>query len=340
MIAKERELKTRSLMTLAVVGLTSAALAQEVPGPNPSEIYIRDIYYSGTGCPSQTVQGMVSADGTVFTLTYEQFIAMQGPNWDRLARRKSCNLTVDLHAPQGYSYSIFNLNTLGYVDLDDGTSAQQKVSIRFAGDAISKGAAFTRDYYGPADEDFFTTDSVVTESLVWSRCGGGIPMNITTTITATASGAAEALIGVDQQDGKLTHQFGIQWKYCDGTPDGGDGGHNGGNQGNIIPNQPPTVFAGADISGLFRNYVVNFTPLADAYVNDDGLPYGNVQVEWKQTAGQCLVRFENPKLVNTRFKLMKPATLRNCSGLHTITLTANDGNSTASDSKNLYIQWQ
>ena len=336
---KERDLKTRTLMTLAVVGLTSTALAQEVK-PDPAQIYIRDIYYSGSGCPSNSLQGMISSDGTVFTATYEQFIAKQGPNWDRLDRRKSCNLTVDLHAPQGYAFALFNLNTLGFVDLDAGTAAQQKVAMRFAGDAISKGASFTNDYYGPADEEFFTTQSVITESLVWSRCGGGIPMNITTTITATASGSAEALIGVDQQDGKLEHQFGIQWKLCDGSSGGDTGGGHGGNVGNITPNQPPVVYAGADVSGFFRNYVINWTPLADAYVNDDGLPLGNLAVEWKQTAGQCLVKFENPKLANTRFKLMKPATLRTCSGLHTITLTGNDGNASASDSKNLLIQWQ
>ena len=151
-------------MALAVFGTASTAMAQQAP--NPSEIYIRDIYYSGTGCPTDSVHGMVAADGSVFTATFDQFIAMQGPNWDRLARRKSCNLTVDLHAPQGYSFSIFQLNTIGYVDLDDGTSASQKVAMRFAGDALNKGVNFQSDFYGPASEDFFDTRVVGVESLV------------------------------------------------------------------------------------------------------------------------------------------------------------------------------
>ncbi len=209
-------MKKLSLLAMFAVGsVCSSAMAQV--GPDPSEIYIRDIYYSGTGCPGGSVSGLVSSDGTVFTATFEQFYAMQGPSWDRTQRRKSCNLTVDLHAPQGYSYSIFRLNTLGYVDLDDGTSAEQKVMMRFAGDAITKSVSFQTPFYGPADEDFFVTNEVGIQSLVWSRCGGGIPLNITTTITATAASPAEAIIGIDQQDGRLQHEYGIMWRLCEDT---------------------------------------------------------------------------------------------------------------------------
>ena len=317
-------------MALAVFGTASTAMAQQAP--NPSEIYIRDIYYSGTGCPKDSVNGMVSADGSVFTATFDQFIAMQGPNWDRLARRKSCNLTVDLHAPQGYSFSIFQLNTIGYVDLDNGTSANQKVAMRFAGDAITSGVNFVTDFYGPADEDFFDTRVVGVESLVWSRCGGGIPLNITTTITATASGSAEALIGVDQQDGKLTHQYGIQWRYC------GSGGGGGGSGGNIVPNQPPTVEAGPNLtSSATKPFNWTWYALSGAYANDDGLPLGTLTTKWTKVSGPCNVVFENPNVLNTRFKIVKPASLPNCRGTHVIRLTADDANAQASDDLNIYL---
>ena len=42
--------------------------------PNPSEIYVKEIQYSGNGCPSSSVAINVSDDGQAFTLLYDSFI--------------------------------------------------------------------------------------------------------------------------------------------------------------------------------------------------------------------------------------------------------------------------
>jgi len=199
------------LVGAVVFGVSVVALAA---GPTPGKFSIKNMYFAGTGCPAQSVQGMISADGSVFTATFEKFYALAGPNYSRLDRRKFCNLTVDLNIPKNFSFSILRLNTLGYVDLDEDTSAKSNVMVRFAGDSQDKARSFANDFYGPASEDFFVSSEIPLLNGVWSPCGGGIPMNISTSISATASGAAQAIIGIDQQDGKLEYQFGIAWRKC------------------------------------------------------------------------------------------------------------------------------
>ena len=201
---------------LTLLGLCSSSWAGQ--GPNPQEISIRAMYYSGTGCPNGTVHGMLSADGNWLIARFDKFLAKDGPSYDRADRRKSCTLTMDLRVPAGFAFSVFQLDTLGHLKLDRGTSADQKVSVRFAGDDLNNSASFPHRYEGPRTGYFLTSDKAAVASAVWSTCGGGKPLNVTTALTASAEGGgAEAIIGVDVQAGRLEHRFAIMWKRCDGS---------------------------------------------------------------------------------------------------------------------------
>ncbi len=201
------------IVGLTLLGLCPLALAGQ--GPSPKEISIRGMFYSGTGCPNGTVHGRLSEDGNWLIARFDKFLANDGPSQDRAERRKSCTLTMDLAVPAGYAYSIFELDTLGHLKLDRGTSAEQKVTVRFAGDDLGNSVSFPHRYEGPRAGTFHTADKVRVESAVWSGCGGGKPLNVTTALVASAEGRSEALIGVDFQLGRMEHRLALMWKRCD-----------------------------------------------------------------------------------------------------------------------------
>jgi hypothetical protein len=94
---------TLALVATAVLGNTTSVSAA---GPNPSQVYVQSISYGGSGCPQGTVGQSISDDRTTFTLIYDQYIASTGPGVPITESRKNCQLNVNLHVPQGWTFTI------------------------------------------------------------------------------------------------------------------------------------------------------------------------------------------------------------------------------------------
>ena len=103
--------------------MAPVASADPVEAPNPGEVYIQDITYNGSGCPIGTVAENVSDDNQAFTLTFSDYIAEAGPGVSIRDGRRNCQVTLDLHVPQGWQFSLASFDYRGYVFLDEGMQA-------------------------------------------------------------------------------------------------------------------------------------------------------------------------------------------------------------------------
>jgi hypothetical protein len=88
----------------------------------PKEVSIGDTWYTGTGCPKNSVSTTVSAEKDVVTFGFDKFSASIGPKGGR-SEKKSCQLRVALEHTVNYQLAVTQTTYHGYSRLDDGVKA-------------------------------------------------------------------------------------------------------------------------------------------------------------------------------------------------------------------------
>ena len=62
--------------------------------------------YGGNGCPSGTASISVSPSGDSLSVLFDQQIAEAGGETGKLTDLKSCNISIPIQVPNGYSVSV------------------------------------------------------------------------------------------------------------------------------------------------------------------------------------------------------------------------------------------
>ncbi|KAJ3317058.1 hypothetical protein HDV06_002102 [Boothiomyces sp. JEL0866] len=214
-------------MKFAAFALVSSVLSQIIVtpggsnGPDPSQITIQSISYAGTGCPAGSVSSVLSTDATTFTMLMSQFVASSGPGTKITDSRKNCQINLNLHYPQGFSYSIASVQYRGYVQIPDGITATQQATYYISGQTqqISSSTVFNQ----PSDKDYEANDQISIASMVWSPCGAVLPGNINTQVRLSLTNPGNpkvtlantpAQITVDSVDGTVKQIYALAWRTC------------------------------------------------------------------------------------------------------------------------------
>ena len=199
--------------TLFLAPVMALAMASAAYGDAPSHVTIDSISYAGSGCPAGSVAENLSDDYTAFTLLFDDYIAEIGPGVSRRENHKNCQINIDLSFPQGWSFTVADVDYRGYVSLDRGVTATQQSRYYFQGSRAS--ATLRSNYHGAIDEDYEIRDTLGLSALVWSPCGANRSLNINSQIRLrTRNRRATGLITLDSVDGQLTHVYGIKWRRC------------------------------------------------------------------------------------------------------------------------------
>ena len=66
--------------------------------------------YGGTGCPDGTVSATLSPDAKSLSLLFDQYQVSVGGTTGRSFDRRSCNIAIPVHVPQGLSVSILKID--------------------------------------------------------------------------------------------------------------------------------------------------------------------------------------------------------------------------------------
>lgn len=129
-------MKFSTSIPLFLAALSSAAPIEESSqdDPNPSGVFVKDIKYNGSGCPSGSVTSQFSDNRKIFTVTFNKYEANIGPNVQlRSDARKNCQLNLKLNYPSGFQYSVIGFVTRGYADIDAGVTAEVGSIYYFSG---------------------------------------------------------------------------------------------------------------------------------------------------------------------------------------------------------------
>ncbi len=190
-----------------------SAMAQD--GPDPRQVYIRNVMANGSGCPIGSVGSDISPDAKAFTLTFSEYAAEVGPGIPLSESRKNCQVTVAMNIPGGWSYTVLKVDYRGFAALDAGVVGQQRSTYYFQGASgrTNSGSLFT-NIYGPTSRDFTISDNVEINDYVWSPCGVTRSLNINTEVRVQGRPGSRGYITQDSIDGELTQTYGIVWRRC------------------------------------------------------------------------------------------------------------------------------
>lgn len=201
-----------SLISLfgGLVSTTNSVFAMDVP----PYVTLSRISYAGSGCPAGSVAEHLSPDLRAFTLMFDRYIAEVGPYAEFSEKRKNCQINVELNFPQGWSFTVSEIDYRGYAYLEQGVTGLQKATYYFQGErqSANQGTSF----YGPFEGDYHARDSVGLGANVWSPCGVRRSLNINTQVRLEnrQDSLTRGLLTADSVDGTFETKFSLQWKKC------------------------------------------------------------------------------------------------------------------------------
>ncbi|KAF2404089.1 hypothetical protein EJ06DRAFT_469510 [Trichodelitschia bisporula] len=198
----------------SLAALAAAAPLDGAPSDTPRDVRINGVNYGGTGCPQGTVSSSLNSERTVMTLIFDVYAATIGPKAkSRSEARRYCQLNLKVQYPGGYQFSVFKVDTRGYADLEGGVTGEILTTYYFSGE--SKDAKTRLTINGPQHATYRKSDSLKSESMVWSPCGKEGLINIKTEINLTSrNDNAGGLLTVDSIDAKFEQKFNLQWRSC------------------------------------------------------------------------------------------------------------------------------
>jgi len=167
--------------------------------------------YGGNGCPAGSVSATLSPDQKALSLLFDQYQVEAGGSSGKTFDRKSCNVAIPVHVPQGRSISILAVDYRGYNNLPSGGTSQFNVEYFFAG---GRGPSFTKNYNGPLDSDYTISNQLTADALVWSGCGVDVNLRTNSSMRVATKKNAQALATVDTEDVKAAIIYHLQWRAC------------------------------------------------------------------------------------------------------------------------------
>ncbi|KNC99933.1 uncharacterized protein SPPG_05305 [Spizellomyces punctatus DAOM BR117] len=209
-------MKLTTILPLVALAATAASAAPTEPTPDPNQVYVKGVSYNGSGCPISppSAQVVLADDKKSFTVLFDKFIASAGPGIPRTENRKNCQLTVQLHIPGGWQYSIASADFRGWAELDKDVTGRQQSIYYFQGDGRTTTTEMSVN--GPIAKNYAIRDEIDFTSQSWSPCGEDRPVNINTSIfvSNTKNPKAGGVLTTDSVDGKIVQKYQFQWKKC------------------------------------------------------------------------------------------------------------------------------
>lgn len=194
-----------SLVVIGALLLSVAAQAQGLRLGEPG--------YGGTGCPAGSASVTLSPDEKALSLLFDSYVAEAGNTTGRTVDRKSCNITIPVSVPQGFSVAVFRVDYRGYNFLP-GNGARSRFDVEYFW-AGSRGPRMSRTFMGPMNDNYTLTDNLVAQTLVWTPCGASVNLRINSSMMAQSNSRMDQTIAtVDSADVSSGLVYHLQWRRC------------------------------------------------------------------------------------------------------------------------------
>ncbi|MGZ3743788.1 MAG: DUF4360 domain-containing protein [Pseudobdellovibrionaceae bacterium] len=197
----------RLLSSVLSVFVVVASLAAE------AQLTLGQPAYGGTGCPGGSASVTLSPDQTALSILFDSFLAEAGSTTGRTVDRKSCNISIPVQVPNGYSVAIFQVDYRGF-NLIPAAGAYTRLDTEYFW-AGSRGPRFARFFSGPTTSNYTQSDGLVAQTLVWTPCGASVNLRVNSSIMAqTNNHQDQTMITVDSADLTSGLIYHLQFRRC------------------------------------------------------------------------------------------------------------------------------
>ncbi|MGY5124673.1 DUF4360 domain-containing protein [Streptomyces nigrescens] len=202
------------LLTGSASPTTTARFGDDPP---TGKITITVATVNGSGCRPGSAAVAIAPDNTAFTVTYSEYLAQAGSGSKPTDSRKNCQIALNVHVPQGFTYAIARADYRGYASLAPGAKGLETAGYYFQGQqqTTRKSHSFT----GPYDSNWQTSDEADIDALVYAPCGEERYFNINTEMRVDAKSAdpkSTSYMAMDSTDGSINTLYHFAWKECPG----------------------------------------------------------------------------------------------------------------------------
>ncbi|HZY67241.1 MAG TPA: DUF4360 domain-containing protein, partial [Devosia sp.] len=101
-----------------ILAIAALLIGSSVAGASyADDIALGEPGYGGTGCPDGSASVTLSPDAKSLSILFDEYYVEAGGSTNKSLDRKSCNIAIPVHVPQGLSVSILNIDYRGYNSL-------------------------------------------------------------------------------------------------------------------------------------------------------------------------------------------------------------------------------
>lgn len=195
-----------SVLSVLLVAGSLAANAQ-------SGLKLGQPAYGGTGCPGGSASVTLSPDQTALSILFDSYLAEAGAMVGKTVDRKSCNISIPVQVPNGYSVAIFQVDYRGF-NLIPARGAYTRMDTEYFW-AGSRGPRFSRVYSGPQTDNYTLSDGLIAQTMVWTPCGASVNLRVNSSVMAqTNRQGDQTMITVDSADLTSGLVYHLQWRRC------------------------------------------------------------------------------------------------------------------------------
>lgn len=188
-------------------------------GPRPGEVEITGLSIGGNGCPQNSVDVVLAPDAKSFTVLYDQFYVEVAPG--RSKQSAKCQVELDFKKPRAMGFTIEAVDFRGFVHLEPGATAEQKVSAGISASSRIRQATSDFGYQrwsGPVSENFILSTVRPFKTPEILNC---LPAKKSTTLVLKSElkinqrhPASSGLLTVDSTDGRMAQRYHMRWVNC------------------------------------------------------------------------------------------------------------------------------
>ncbi len=195
----------------AAAAIAQAARADESREPEftdePAWVSVLSVVKAGSGCPASYGDAVVYGE-SLLIIDYDRMTARYGAGHSLRESRKTCQLSIDLDYPSGWTYAVEAVYAETSLRLPAGTTGKAVFSAYFQG--TNETARAERPYYGPAAS--YDAMDLYFDRAVFAPCGQSRPLNVKAEVQTSVSryGGGASRVGLDGPAYLL-----LRWQRCE-----------------------------------------------------------------------------------------------------------------------------
>lgn len=191
------------------VSLSARALSN---GRIYEELGIKDVDLMGNGCTGEDIEVILDRSDPEGPI---DIVRIKNPHLKVENRgRKLCLATINLINPEGFSYSVAEVNTRGYMQIQSGVKGSIENEVTIQGTAEkTKTKRVQRGYW----EGMFTMNREKPRAI-WTMCEKVTPIGVKQVFRLTGrnkDGRKSVISGSKDGTGAAIMEYRVIWRACD-----------------------------------------------------------------------------------------------------------------------------